>query len=175
VKKLNNDKTLNEKFIERNNHPIWYHKELYEVDIDYVIEYLLKETFVVDIDGSKHEITFGHNKKENYVGQCIKYGDIKNSGLCSFEVINRGFKEGKWFIITDKDTSVEFKADYKKRQAQYEKEETEKWYKGILSNVIKEHKDLNNEQKDGYLQKINNEWSYEELETLMNSLMGKCK
>lgn len=172
---MNNEKTLNKKFVERNNHPVWYYKELEEVEIDYVIAYLLKETFIVDIDGSKHEITFGHNKKENYVGQCIKYDDIKNSNLTSYKVIQKGFREGTWYIITEKDTSDEFKQDYDKRKAQYEKEEIEKWYKDILSNVVKERKDLNDEQKNGYLQKINNEWSYEELETLMNSLLGKCK
>lgn len=172
---MNNEKTLNKKFIERNNHPIWYYKELQEVEIDYVIAYLLKETFIVDIDGSKHEITFGHNKNENYIGRCIRYDDIKNSNLCSFEVVRRGFKEGKWFIVTENDTSDEYKTDYDKRKEQYKKQEEEQLYKEILSDVIKEHKDLNDEQKSGYLQKINNEWSYEELETLMNSLLGKYK
>lgn len=172
---MDNHKTLTEKFIERDEHPIWYYKELEEVDVDYVIAYLLKETFVVEIDGSKHEITFGHNKKENYVGQCIKYDDIKNSNLTSHKVVRQGFKDGKWFVITETDTSDEFKQDYDKRKAEYQKKETENWYKDILCDVIKEHKDLTNEQKEGYFNKINNEWSYEELEHLMEGLLSKCK
>lgn len=167
---MNTDKTLNNNFIERNEHPIWYYKELESVDVDYVIAYLLKDKFVVDIDGSKHEVTFGHNKKENYIGQCIKYDDIKNSNLTSYKVIQKGFTEGKWFIITDKDTTDEFKQDYDKRKAEYQKEEAEQWYKQVLNNVIKKHEDLNEEQKSNYLQKINNEWSFEELESLMDSL-----
>lgn len=172
---INTDKTLDNKFIERQtNHPIWYYKELEPVDVDYVIAYLLKETFVVEIEGSKHEITFGYNKEENYIGQCIKYDDIKNSKLCSFEVIQKGFKKGKWFIITDKDTSEEFKTDYEQRKAEYQKEETEKWYRQGLINVIKEHKDLNKEQKENCIQEIENA-SYEKLEELMKALFNNSE
>lgn len=166
---INTDKTIDNEFIKRTNHPIWYYKELHEVDVDYVIAYLLKDKFVVEIDGSKHEITFGHNKEENYIGQCIKHDDIKHSKLCSFEVINKGFTKGKWFIITNKDTSDNFKADYEQRKIQYEKEETEKWYRQGLTNVIKEHKDLNEKQRNKFIKEIENA-SYEELEDLMKAL-----
>ena len=166
---INTDKTLNNNFIERNEHPIWYYKQLESVEVDYVIAYLLKDKFVVEIDGSKHEVTFGHNKKENYIGQCIKYDDIKNSKLTSYKVVRKGFIEGKWFIITNKDTTDEFKHDYDKRKAEYHKQETEKWYRQGLTNVIKEHKDLNENQKNKCIEEIANA-SYEELESLMDSL-----
>lgn len=169
---MNDDKTLDKKFIERTKHPIWYYKELQEVDVDYVIAYLLKETFIVDIDGSKHEITFGHNKKENYVGQCIKYDEIKNSKLTSYKVIQKGFREGKWFIVTENDTSDEFKIDYDKRKVQHMREETESWYKKVLSNVIKSKEDLDTKRKDILIQQIEDS-SYEELDTLMHTLMSK--
>lgn len=167
---MNTDKTLNEKFIEKKGYPIWFYKELKSVNVDYVIAYLLKYPFVVEIDGSKHEITFGHNKKENYVGQCIRYDDIKNSNLCSFEVVGKGFKEGKWFVITDTDTSDDFKAEYIKRKLEYEKEETKVWYMKILKNAIAEHKELSKGQSDKYLQELENS-SYEELEDLVSKLI----
>lgn len=171
---MNTDKTLDDTFIKNTGHPIWYYKELKTVDIDYVIAYLLKETFVVDIDGSKHEITFGHNKKENYIGQCIIYDDIENSNLCSFEVIEKGFREGKWFIVTDKDTSDEFKNDYNKRKAEHEKNSTKEMYKSMLKNAIDFTKDLSEEQRNKYIQEIENS-SYEKLEKLMNTLMKNVK
>lgn len=171
---MNTEKTLHNGFVQRNDYPIWYYKELELVDVDYVIAYLLKEKFVVEIDGSKHEVTFGLNKKNNYIGQCIKYDDIKKSKLCSYQVINKGFKEGRWFIITDKDTTDEFKQNYEKRKTEHKHEEVEKWYKDVLSRITKNNKDLTNEQKHNYLQKINTEWSFEELEMLMESLMKKA-
>ena len=128
---MNTDKTLTEEFTKHNEHPIWYYKELKSVDISYVIFYLLKEPFVVDIYGSKHEVIFGKNRKGE-IGQCIRYDDIENSNLCSFEVVNKGFIEGKWFVITDIDTSDDFKSEYNKRKIEYEKEETKSWYIKIL-------------------------------------------
>lgn len=169
---MNSDKTIKENFINKTEYPIWYYKELAEVDIDYVIAYLLKKTFIVEIDGSKHEITFGYNKKENYVGQCIKYDDIKNSKLCSFEVINKGFKEGRWFIITDKDTTNEFKADYIKRKEEYKKEETKQFYIDILSNAILQNDTITTTEREYHLNNIKN-YKYEVLEDLFKSLMNK--
>lgn len=170
---MNTNKTLNNKFIEKKDRPIWYYKELKPVDVDYVIWYLLKETFVVEIDGSKHEITFGKNKKGE-IGQCIRYDDIKNSNLCSFEVVKKGFTEGKWFIITDTNTTDEFKDNYNKRKEEYEKESIKDLYKSILKSAIDYTKDLSEEQKNKYIQEIEDS-SYEELKNLYKSLMKNCK
>lgn len=171
--KINTEETINKNFIKRNDNPIWYYKELESVDVDYVIFYLLKKTFVVDINGSKHEITFGKNNKDEIV-QCIKYDDIKNSNLCSFEVIEKGFKEGKWFVITDKDTSDEFKADYNKRKAEFKKEESKNFYRDILKNALNVMKELSEEDKNKHIQFLDKA-SYEELESLFDSLMKNIK
>lgn len=170
---MNTNKTLDNKFIENRERPIWYYKELKPVDVDYVIWYLLKETFVVEIDGGKHEITFGKNRKGE-IGQCIKYDDIGNSSLCSFEVIKKGFREGKWFVITDTDTSDEFKDNYNKRKEEYEKESLKEMYKSILKNAIDHTKDLSQEQRTKYTREIEDS-SYEDLENLFNSLMKNVK
>lgn len=168
---MNSDKTLNEKFTENKDYPIWYYKELKKVNIDYVIWNLLKETFVVEISESKHEITFGKNRKGE-IGQCIKYDDIKHSNLCSYEVVEKGFRDGKWFVITDTDTSNEFKTDYCNRKEQHGKEETQKWFRETLIKVITDNKDLSLEQSNKFLQQIEDS-SYEELENLINSLIKK--
>jgi hypothetical protein len=170
---MNTDKTLRDNFIDHVDNPIWYYKELTETTVDYVIYSLLKETFVVEIDGSKHEITFGKNRKGE-IHQCIKYNDIKKSGLCSFEVVRKGFTEGKWFAITDIDTSDEFKDDYNKRKEEHEKQELKEFYKDILLSALSHIKDLTDE--DRLLQKESiNSFSFEELEQLFGHLMKKLK
>ncbi|MBD5589334.1 hypothetical protein [Clostridium botulinum] len=171
--KIHTEETINKKFVERNEYPIWYYKELESVDVDCVIFYLLKKTFVVDIDGSKHEITFGKNNKGEIV-QCIKYGDIKNSKLCSYAVIEKAFKEGKWFVITDKNTSDDFKKDYNKRKAEFKKEESKEFYRDILKNAIRGMKELSEEDKNRHMEFLDNT-SYEELGKLFDSLMSNAK
>lgn len=164
---MNTSETLRDKFAQGiNDMPIWYYKELEEVELDYVIFNLLKTTFVVEIDGSKHEITFGKNRKHE-IGQHIKYNDIKNSNLCSFEVINQGFQKGKWFIISDKDTTESFKQDYIKRKEDYEKIQREELYRGLLTSMV-EMKYADNDEQRNFLLKDIDTLSYEELDYIFN-------
>lgn len=61
---MNTDKTLREKFGSTiNDYPIWFYKELEEVDISYVIFNLLKETFVVEINNKKNSNNFRQKQK----------------------------------------------------------------------------------------------------------------
>lgn len=166
---MNTDKTLNEKFLKRTDYPIWYYKELQAVGVDHVIWNLLKEPFVVEIDGAKHEITFGKNRKGE-IGQCIRYDEMNKNTLTSYSVVEKGFREGKWFVITDTDTSEKSKVDYIERKTQYEREEMKKWYKKILGNVIRDNDGLSIEQSNSCLQEIENS-TYEELEHLVKKLM----
>lgn len=174
--KVNTDKTTMNKFIKGANDgdskPIWYYKKLYEVDVDYVIAYLLHESFVVEIDGIKHEITFGLNKKENYIGQTIFYNDIKNSNLCSYEVIRKGFTEGKWFIIAEEDTSEEFKADYRSREESYKKEQTREMNIGIITNAIRQLKDLDEDDKKKYIEELHHKTD-DELNSLIKVIFER--
>ena len=131
---MNTDKTLTTKFCNKEEYPIWYYKELRPVDIDYVILYLLLESrFVVELEDKKLDITFGKNRKH----------EIGSSQFCpdgldytSFECINKSFKEGKWFIVTENDTTDEFKEEYRKEQELKEKQKTREAYIDILSNAI---------------------------------------
>lgn len=165
---MNTDKTIQDKFIKRSDKPIWYYKELEEVDVDYVIWNLLKESFVVEIDGSKHEITFGKNRKHE-IGQCIKYDDIKSSNLCSFDVVRNGFRNGKWYTITSTDTSEEFKQNYDKIKEEYRRGERKRFIQEVLTDIINMQSDLNDLQKHKYTQEINDS-SYEELDDLFKKL-----
>ena len=123
---MNTDKTLIKKFCIEEDYPIWYYKQLHEVDIDYVITCMLTDniSFVVDIQGDKYEIMFGKNKK-NEIGQNIRYGDMipKNRFRTSYEVINDAFKYGTWYIIDDKDTTEEYKNNYREQLKKFEENE----------------------------------------------------
>lgn len=164
---MNTSETLKDKFAQdMDDMPIWYYKELEEVEVDYVIFNLLKTSFVVEIDGSKHEITFGKNRKHE-IGQSIRYDDIQSSNLCSFEVINQGFQKGKWFIITDKDTTESFKQDYLKRKEEYSKMQSAELYRDILSTIIEKKYALDEAKRNDLLNNINS-LSYEQLNYIFN-------
>lgn len=168
---MNNDKTLRAKFIENEDYPAWYFYELKEIEVDYVIWNLLKETFIVEIDGNKHEITFGKNRK-NEIGQCIKYNDIKSSGLTSYNLIQKGFKDGKWFSISNTETTEEVKEEYCKRKAQYAQDEKEKFHKGTLKRIIEGKDDMDADTKTALLLEIDNS-SPEKLEETFNQIKWK--
>ena len=107
---MNTDKTLRNKFyLSRNG--IKYNllkKKMREIDVDDVIFYLLKYSFMVDINGSKYDITFGINK-DGEIGFSQTYYP-NSEQLTSYEITRKAFREGKWFYLTDKDlTEDEFK------------------------------------------------------------------
>lgn len=78
----------------------WQTKELVPVkDLSVVIPNLLKEKFVVEIDGIKYDLSFGFNEKENYIGYA--WSGCPSPRLDSEEIVNRAFKEGKWFIVKE--------------------------------------------------------------------------
>ena len=168
---MNTYKTLRDKFVSKSEYPIWYYKELQKVDITYVIFNLLKESFVVSINGSKHEITFGKNRQDE-IETNIRYDDINNSKLCSYEVIEKGFKIGEWFTISDIDTSDEFKEIYRNKKEEYEFNENKQVYRNILKNVINTNENLSYKVKNEYISCVDNS-SYEELKDLFDSLMKK--
>lgn len=170
---MNTDKTIQDKFIKSNDKPIWYYKELEEVEVDYVIWNLLKMSFVVEIEGSKHEIIFGKNRKHE-IGQYIRYDDIKGSNLCSFEVVNKGFRNGKWYIITDIDTTEDFKQNYDKTKEECNREEFKRFSREILTDVINKMDNLDNGIKHKYIKEIDNS-SYEQLQELFSALCNGVK
>jgi len=76
----------------------WQSKELIPVkDLSFVIPSLLKEKFVVEIDGHKYDLSFGYNSEENYIGQI--WSGAPSPQLKYWEILDKAFKEGKWFIV----------------------------------------------------------------------------
>lgn len=76
----------------------WQTKELIQVeDLSYVIQNLLTERFVVEINGHMYDIAFGTNRRK------IAYGwsSSPSPHLKSFEIIEKAFREGEWFIVED--------------------------------------------------------------------------
>lgn len=103
---MNTDEVLKIKFCNKEYNLL--KKKIEKVDIDFVVLYLLKYDFIVDINGNKYDITFGKNKKDE-IGSCIRYYP-NSKPLCSYEIIEKGFKEGTWYVVTDEDlTEGEFK------------------------------------------------------------------
>ena len=160
---MNTDKTLMQKFCIKEDYPIWYYKQLYEVDIDYVITYMLNDniSFVVDIKGDKYGIMFGKNRK-NEICHNIIYGDMipKDRFRTSYKVINDAFKYGTWYIIDDKDTTEEYKSNYREQLKKFKENEELECNKVILKNAI----DLSS--KDNKLSKEQIEYFYNEIDNM---------
>lgn len=106
---MNTSETLHKKFLSNTNKS-WRTHKLEEVDIRYVIWYLLKKDFVVEIGGHKYDVTFGLNKDKE-IGYSIC--QVGSPNITSFELISRGFQEGKWFEILDEELSVSEKEGIK--------------------------------------------------------------
>ena len=162
---MNTDKTLKAKFIEKKDYPIWYYNELRETTVDYVIWNLLLESFVVEVDGSKYELTFGKNRK-NEIGSNTRYDDIVHTQVTC--VIDKGFREGKWYTITDVATTDEFKANYVKTKEAHVREEIRRWNMHVLTTIIKGDSSLSDDQKSVYLKQVA-DYTYEDLESAVFS------
>lgn len=171
MNKINTETDLYNNFAKIDDHPIWYYKELEEVPLNWVMYNLLKENFVVEIDGCKHGLTFGLNK-DNEISRCCRHDDIKHSNLISSDVMERGLREGKWFIVTNKDTTEEFKREYNEIKEKYKQAEIEQWYRDILIRAlargIKNKTITIEDEMINYLL----DCSFEELQECMDRLMG---
>jgi len=143
---MNTDKTLREKFGDNlHDYPIWYYKQLKEIDVEDVIFNLLKETFVVEINGKKIVMTFGKNKKHE-IG-CTQSCD-EGLEYTSYKTIRRAFTEGKWFRITEEDTTDDFKEDYKIKEAERKRILIREVSIDILINAINMLTSISKEEKD---------------------------
>ena len=177
MSKMNTDKTLREKFIyKEEEYPVWYYKELISIDIDYVIMFLLTtDKFIVDIDGMKLEITFGKNRK-NEIGNTTKWSDFRYIGMTSYETIQKAFKVGKWYLVSEKDTTDEFKEKFRKEKEQYKQEKLRENYLDILTRAIQmsEYEGLTEQRKRSLIEEINT-YDIETLKELFDKLIKKFK
>lgn len=169
---MNTDKTLMEKFAtNRHDYPIWYYKQIEEIDVEDVIFNLLKETFVVELNGKKIVMTFGKNRKHE-IG-CTQSCD-EGLDYTSYKTIRKAFTEGKWFRITEEDTSDEFKERYKIKEAERKRTSMRKGRIDILSNAISMLETISQEEKDRHITGLQ-DMSDDELEKLMEVLFNKFK
>lgn len=169
---MNTDKTLREKFGSNiNDYPVWFYKELEEVDISYVIFNLIKETFVVELNNKKIVMTFGKNRKHE-----IGCTQSCHEGLdyTSYTTIEKAFKEGKWFILSDKDTSDSFKEQYIKDTEERQKIELRNARIDILSSAIDRVPNTSDEEKRNAIDSLK-DMSDEELEKLTDRLFKNFK
>lgn len=123
VLRVNTEKTLYDKFLNFKS-PSWRTHKLKEVDIDYVMWHLVIKNFAVEIDGHKYDITFGLNCN-NEMGHSISMEG--SPSLTTRTVINRGFKEGKWFEILEEELSKEEKESIEKEIKEREEKEFEQF------------------------------------------------
>ena len=163
---MNNDKTLINNFANKSKYPIWYYKQLESINIDDVIFNLLKDTFVVELNNKKIVIIFGKNRKHE-IG-CSQSCD-RGLDYTSYETINRAFKEGVWYKVTDLDTTDEFKEQYKLEKEEYENEELRKRNIELITRVIR--KDISEKDRNMFVEHLNT-LSVEELEEILNNFFN---
>jgi len=145
---------------------VWYCKQIEEVEVDEVIFNLLKETFIVELNNKKIEMTFGKNRK--YEIGCTQ---SCNEGLdyTSYKIIRKAFKEGKWFRITEIDTTDEFKEDYKIKEAERERISMREVRINILTNAINKIESISQVEKDRHIVRLQS-MNDDELKNLTESL-----
>lgn len=166
---MNTDKILNNTFYNnyKSEYPIYYYKELEEIDVDDVIFNLLKYNFVVELNGKKISMTFGKNENDE-----IGTTQFCEEGLdyTSYETINRAFKEGEWFKVTNRNTSKEFKAEFEKKRSERLKKEHREAMIFMLSRLGDGYKGKTTEE----LEEMLREWSDKDLEKVVNKISDKC-
>lgn len=169
---MNTDKTLIEKFASNSHgYPIWYYKQIEEIEVDDVIFNLLKETFVVEVNGKKIVMTFGKNRKHE-IG-CTQSCD-EGLDYTSYKTIRKSFMEGKWFRITEKDTTEEFKEDYRTKEEERKRISMREGRIDILTNAIDMVTSVQKEERDKHIAGLQ-DMSDEELEKLTEYLFNKFK
>lgn len=168
---MNTDKTIRDKFVSHKEYPIWYYKELKEVDAYYVIFNLLKETFVVELENKRIEMTFGKNRKHE-IGCTQSCSD--GLDYTSYETVNRAFKNGKWFIITKDNTNEDFKNEYIKDKEIKDRANLRQINIDILRNGILSIKDIDNCRKNELIKDLNNKTDVE-LEEYISIVCSKIK
>lgn len=169
---MNTDKTIREKFaININDYPIWYYKKIEEIEVDDVIFNLLKETFVVEINNKKIEITFGKNRKHE-----IGYSQRSNEELeyTSYETIRKAFKEGKWFRITEEDTTDDLKNEYREKEEERKRIALREGMIDILTTAINRVSSFTKEERDIHISGLQN-MTDNELDKLTKALFSSFK
>lgn len=161
---MNKEKHIIDDFVKGSKQlRAWQMYVLEEVPLTYVINNLLKEKFVVEIEEEKYDIMFGI-----YEDSGIGFSNSIYPSKCisSYDLIEKGFKNGKWYIITNKQLPI--KEIKKQLECQYNKEKQESldFFKE-LNEKSKQKVDLNDIEKALDIQ-IN-----EEIKNILSALEKK--
>ncbi|MCD3321128.1 hypothetical protein G8V07_12495 [Clostridium botulinum D/C] len=109
----------------------WQCKKLIPIDdLLYVVYNLLETEFVVDIDGYKHDLSFGYNSK----GEGIAYRNsvYPSPYLCSGEFIEKAFRLGKWYEVSRKNLTKKERDEILKSI-----KEKEEWKETVFKRICK--------------------------------------
>ena len=108
----------------------WQNKKLLEIDLRSVLANLLLNDFVVEIDGYKYDISFckALNGDITFINSIFP-----SPFIASHEIIDKAFREGRWFIVTDEDLSE----DEKEKHREYMRKVKEREYSGAMEKAYK--------------------------------------
>ena len=98
---MNTDKNVAQKFCSLRQ-GIGYNllkMKLQEININEVVFSLLKYNFMVEINGSRYDLMFGVSETGEI--SCNQTYYPNSEPLTSHELIEKSFREGKWFYLTD--------------------------------------------------------------------------
>lgn len=96
MSKTKNTEDLRNNFNKKQHN--WQYKTLIPIDdLSYILMNLLKEDFVLEINGSKYDISFGKNEQTGEIG--YSWSSAPSPHLTSSEIIEKGFKDGKWYVV----------------------------------------------------------------------------
>lgn len=126
------DKSLRSEFGKRLHN--WQCKRLIPIeDLSYVILNLLKIKFVVEIDGHKYDLSFGKNNETGEV--CYGWSSYPSPDLRSWEIIEKAFRNGKWYEVTDEDLTKEEIESILKPIKEREEKEAEEFIKECIERI----------------------------------------
>jgi hypothetical protein len=95
---MRTDENLKNEFNKKQHN--WQCKNLIPIDnLSEVILNLLKEKFVVEIDGHLYDISFGNNNETSEIG--YSWSSAPSPHFKSWEIIEKAFREGKWFMVKE--------------------------------------------------------------------------
>ena len=92
----------------------------------------------------------------------------------SNKTINKCFREGIWFRITNEDTTEEFKQEYKIKEAERKAKKMREYRIEILTNAINMVESVPQEEKNRHIKGLQN-MSGKELERLIGILFNQFK
>lgn len=135
MSKIRTDQNLKDEFHKKLHN--WQCKKLLPIeDLSYVILNLLKVKFVVEINGDKYDIYFGKNNETDEIG--YGWSSYPSPHLLSYEIIEKAFKEGKWYKVTNENLPKKETEEILKQAKEKEYEEMKNFLKEVMEELYKQ-------------------------------------